>query len=140
MGCDIHLILEKKIGANWVGVSLFNGFHTRNYPHTVYPIAVDRSYARFSALAGVRGDGPPPRGVPDDISVLAKSIVDEYGNDGHSHSWLPLVDATKIFMATNFRPGFEPDELPWCEWPTNYFFNVDDTEANHHRLVFFFDN
>src|SRR5207237_392615 len=102
MGCDIHMVLERKTEGGWLGIHNFPYYDNRN-GHD-FPLAKDRNYDRFAALAGVRGEGPEARGMPADASPLAKYDSDECGPDGHSHSWLPLKDAAQIFLKTERNP------------------------------------
>jgi len=128
MGCDIHAAVEKKVGDHWVMIDRLE------YPQK----AVERNYKRFSALAGVRGTGPDPKGLPEDISESAKLFVEEWEGDGHSHSFLELTEAAKIFLATDFdRDGDFKNK-----YPLSYFFDIDDekVQVGHYRLVFWFDN
>lgn len=66
----------------------------------------NRNYDVFAMLADVRngygfagcdtGDGfrpiASPRGLPLDVSKILRVRADEYGADGHSHSWLLLSE------------------------------------------------
>lgn len=123
MGCDIHGTIERKVDDKWVMVEPFPQ-DTR-----------DRNYVRFALLAGVRGDGPTARGIPDDVSVSTKLHIDDWGVDGHSHSWLPLNEAAKIWLKTEWdKPSMAID------YPTSHYFDVDDDDPNEHRVVFWFDN
>ena len=129
MGCDIHTVIERKvtsprINARWVAVAI------------EHDASRSRNYDRFAALAGVRGDGPEPRGLPDDASDTALTLADDWGADGHSHSWLPLDEAAALYLATEFNPSEFVQKYPASE-----FFGVerpDDTDE--YRLVFWFDN
>ncbi len=81
MGCDIHWFVERqRDDGAWEVVSEADG------PH--------RYYNLFFALAGVRyGTAVPiaePRGLPDDVSDEVKRDSDDWGCDGHSHSWHTL--------------------------------------------------
>ena len=62
MGADIHGVVEKRVRLDgvdkWVAVSFLR------YPDK----GKERNYTRFAALAGVRGDGPRPKGAPGDMS------------------------------------------------------------------------
>lgn len=134
MGCDIHMVLERRVcDGKWVGVHNFPYYRTIKWHN--FPLATDRNYDRFSALAGVRGEGPEPRGVPDDASDLARLQIEEWGSDGHSHSWLPLKDAAAIFLSTERNLDDHARK-----YPTEHFFNVDPASADSYRLVFWFDN
>lgn len=99
MGCDIHFVIERKLGDRWVGV--YSTESTPRLPtiggrmvddlYDRYPPFKERNYAFFARLAGVRGDGPDPLGLPEDVSDLAHL---EFANDGdmHSHSYLPYEE------------------------------------------------
>lgn len=57
----------------------------------------DRNYALFGILAGVRNSDEAssisnPRGLPLDVSIEVKNDSDNYGIDGHSHSWVTLQE------------------------------------------------
>lgn len=132
MGCDIHGWIEKRVGNKWVA---YRELEKRPYSlDDIDPRA--RNYARFAALAGVRGDGPDPKGLPLDISETTQFWVDEWDTDGHSHSWLSLDEAARIFLDTEW----EPSEFA-RKWPATSFFGVDyEQDAPLYRLVFWFDN
>lgn len=123
MGCDIHALVERKIDDKWVMVD-------RLKRESRY-----RNYARFAALAGVRGNGPSPKGLPDDVSDSGMLHANEWGEDGHSHSYLPLKEAASIFLSTETCPTQYETKCP-C----SAFFDVEDCDADAHRLVFWFDN
>lgn len=125
MGCDIHIALERKVGNKWVMV---------NVMHWDRP-CTKRDYRRFAALAGVRGEGPAPRGVPADVSDSAKLLIDDWGDDGHSHSWMTIEEAVPIFLATERVP----DEYGRT-YPLGHYFGIDRAEHKSHRIVFFFDS
>lgn len=133
MGCDIHMVLERKVNDKWLGLHDFpygsGGWKAR-----------DRNYQRFNAIAGVRGDGPMlPRGLPSDISDLGKFIVDDYGSDGHSHTYLSLREALPIFLATEYwAPNNEREHAE--KYTASYFFDVEEDEVDEHRLIIYFDN
>jgi hypothetical protein len=152
MSCDIHCILERRVGDKWVAWDTFQG-HTSDYrkvtdPVGGYsrPVTTGQNYKRFAALAGVRGYGPAPRGLPEDISETTRAHVAKWGIDGHSHSWLPMAEAAKIYAATEYWRKDEQVADSWGKkFPTSFFFNIDtsqgsDNKAEDFRLVFWFDN
>ncbi|MEC9268511.1 MAG: hypothetical protein VX464_20800 [Pseudomonadota bacterium] len=141
MGCDIHLVMERKVGDAWVAVDTFRSYHEQP-GHTedasrrrVWPAATSRNYRRFAALAGVRGPGPDPRGVPEDMSETARFLVEDWAEDGHSHTWLPVDEAAKVFRDTEYG---ELDE--WARnYPASFYFDMDEKPEDH-RLIIWFDN
>ena len=133
MGCDIHMIVEEKINGKWVAVSIPSGFMSSSNWHQ--PPCLDRNYQRFSALAGVRGTGPSPRGAPVDASETTMALIDEWDIDGHSHSYLPLDEAAQIFMDT-CNPQLDKFN---AMYPIEHFFVGCEFGAER-RLVFWFDN
>lgn len=140
MGCDIHLVVERRVKDKWIAVNTMNSHQHIQYAKEErdwsMPAARSRNYMRFAALAGVRGEGPPPRGLPDDLSETARFLVEDYGVDGHSHSWLPLDEACKIFAATQLPPLSDH----FAVYPASYFFEVESNSLADHRLIFWFDN
>jgi len=138
MGCDIHLVLERKYNDVWIGVDTFNS-HTSAIDHNFsFPVAKVRNYDRFAALASVRGEGPLPKGIPDDISQTSKYLIDYWGKDGHSHSWLPLKEAVDIFIKTDHE---KPKKDSFGEeYPSYHYFFVEKEDIDNHRLIFWFDN
>lgn len=145
MGCDIHLCLEKKYKDRWVMIDNFKGFRDFYSGTYAFREAQQRNYARFAALAGVRGDGPDPVGWPEDASDGAMLMSESYGRDGHSHSWVGLEVAALVFEGT---AGDKPDWMKG-EWDSySRFFGLEigeadegyDGPASDYRVLFFFDN
>lgn len=141
MGCDIHLIVERQVGDKWIAVRLLDGYHNHIDGKWSSPAARSRSYERFAALAGVRGDGPVAKGLPDDLSETARFLIDDYGSDGHSHSWLPVEEAVDIFLKTQWKPETNLSEFN-RKYPAYFYFGLEESDLNkaRHRLVFWFDN
>lgn len=139
MGCDIHLVMEVKDGDRWIARQIYEGFH-RNYVKAgendwASPACRSRNYTRFAALAGVRGDGPEPKGIPSDASETTMYLIKQWGRDGHSHSFLPIDEAVSIFAATQF-----PELSGYAQkYPASYFFNHEERDGEA-RIVFWFDN
>lgn len=109
MGADIHIILEQKRAVShkkvaWVGIrnfgdsfepSCFSDRFVREDSRSASPMFFtlsERRYTFFAALAGVRGEGPAPKGLPDDISDLARSAHITWGLDAHSESWATVEE------------------------------------------------
>jgi hypothetical protein len=81
LGCDIHVIAQRKIAGKW-----------ENIPGEFLE---DRAYRRFGFLANVRNYSavPPiskPRGLPDDYATDDEDCGKLL--DTHSNSWLPLAE------------------------------------------------
>lgn len=110
MGCDIHLYHEIKRAGKWLAGDTWVEEVDGDYIHFDSPyesrLYTDRNYAVFSMLADVRngygfagsdtGDALvpmfEPRGVPDDACRQYRRKCDDYGVDGHSHSWATLQE------------------------------------------------
>jgi len=124
MGCDIHGWIEKNVNGKFIAVDRLT--------------ADDRDYRRFALLAGVRDYNKEslahPLGVPDNVSESAGYDIETWSSDGHSHSYISIKDAAKIFSETSCRE---------VNFPEYTFFNVDpddENEIDKYRLVFWFDN
>ncbi len=134
MGCDIHGTVEKKIGSKWIMV---NRLHYKQE-------CMRRDYHRFAALAGVRGDGPHPKGLPVDMSESTRLFVEEYGSDGHSQSYMDLVEAANLFLKLdNLIDDYSH------KYPVSHYFDMDmeeiceecgQSKQGEYRFIFFFDN
>lgn len=135
MGCDIHTVIERRVAKG-----------TNGNPDKWVAVAIDpegsrdRSYERFAALAGVRGEGPEPLGMPDDASDTAALLARDWGDDGHSHSWLPIAEAAAIYLATDSRDDPHGLRQKYPMWDYFEISAEDPEEWPDHRLVFWFDN
>lgn len=105
MGCDIHFFVEtKQQDGSWKihGEFELDGTSVDDWLiQKDRPLYTGRCYNLFAILADVRngrgfagtktGEGfnpiSLPRGVPDDASKEYKAIVEQWGYDGHSHSY-----------------------------------------------------
>lgn len=101
MGCDIHVYTEKKLdNGKWWCCDHFqlNEYYDESDPDdgerivNIVPIYNGRDYALFETLAGVRAyygneQMDEPRGLPKDVSKIVQEESDNWGSDGHSHSW-----------------------------------------------------
>ena len=167
MGCDIHMVLERKYEGKWVGlhsyvvrpkaVSVFiqgeTGWDTADAAHVSYR-ADSRNYSLFRALAGVRGESPfgnEPKGTPEDASDLAHMFAEEYGDDGHSHSWSLLPEFLKCYGWAKFGEDSEEHKqaaldaiagkVPYAELFEEVTGIYDeDKPLTDYRIVYFFDN
>lgn len=134
MGCDIHLCVERYEPEieRWVLHRTFDGLDSLH--GFTLPAARKRNYNRFSALAGVRGDGPEALGLPMDCSVDTRAYMS--CPDYHSHSWKPIEDAAQVFLDTEFeeiRKRFEGS-------PAYFYFGYEAEIDGRCRVVFAFDN
>ena len=120
MGADIHMYVEKRMpSGNWVCVRNLNESIDSSGLHVMYQDRIasnakfhaywelrSRNYELFVALAGVRGDGPEPRDLPQDVSEYVQAEYDGWGSDAHSASWYSARDFVRIYTNT----GVEVDE------------------------------
>lgn len=149
MGADIHMVLEKKTETGWVGIHDFGWEILHALSAQMYSVhfpARERNYDRFAALAGVRGSGPSPKGMPDDVSELARMHIDADGDDGHSHTHYTIREAAEIFGRTSGQTPVaaqvaakllnEPKPRPPCE----KYFGIDEDVVDAYRVVIWFDN
>ncbi len=92
MGCDIHGFWEvKDHTGNWMAIDTINP---------------GRNYDWFGAIAAVRGGpdiGTAGRGVPDDASGAYRDMVDQWGVDLHSHTWLTPSEVQEACQEMNRR-------------------------------------
>jgi len=123
MGTDIHGWTERNVKGRWIAVAKLTSPHGHA-----------RNYKRFAALAGVRGEGPVPRGLPVDIADTTKYHVDDWGADGYCHSWLPLAEALLIFQQTE-RHSDTVTLRSHFGLQIDFLAPLDD-----YRLVFWFDS
>lgn len=140
MGCDINGLIERRVNGKWICWRTLNCIHsTDGLPSESFqsPAALDRNYGRFAALAGVRGDGPQARGLPDDASDTAVHLFETQGD--HTPSWLPIKDATRIFSETEHHTLRDFDQ----QYPAYFYFGLEDEiegMPDDFRLVFWFDS
>lgn len=103
MGCDIHIVVERRWEGRWVGVRTDQGYATAGYdePKAAWttPAVGSRDYDFFARLAGVRGPGPAPLGIPSDASDLTLALTSAWEGDGHSFSHLPLKEFAERWCA-----------------------------------------
>ncbi|MHA1286396.1 MAG: hypothetical protein ACTSPB_03215 [Candidatus Thorarchaeota archaeon] len=120
MGCDIHMYVEVKKNDLWekAGKIFDYPYYDPDAPSQIgedgyewNPRKTDepymgRNYDLFAILANVRNGygfaGIPtgrgfkpidmPRGLPRDVSKEIKKLSDEWGLDGHSHSYFTLKE------------------------------------------------
>lgn len=143
MGCDIHGHIEVKIKGKWEHYSVPN---------------LNRNYHLFAKSAGVRnyeGSGitpiAEPRGLPKDLSVVTRLSAKQWGDDGHSHSWLNASELAELIefhslesKATGGDVFDVYDEWGWLEGNGfGSFAKYPDLRPRwieDLRFVFWFDN
>lgn len=154
MGADIHWVIERRVGSKWIGVLTDDGPKpARNLDdvdyYKRYAVFDHRNYNFFANLAGVRGEGPEPRGVPDDASETTQVLVEGWDCDGHSHSWCSLRDfmlawlkTLDVPLVTEYLDARATGDTTACnQILTNLagVYELDGDEENY-RVVFWFDN
>ncbi|GJM01925.1 MAG: hypothetical protein DHS20C08_04260 [Rhodomicrobium sp.] len=138
MGCDIHIVLEKKVHeTEWLGLYCTDDLPSRR------PVFAQRNYDFFAALANVRGRGDNyPRGLPSDISRLAWLKFSECPTDNHSSSNMALSEFIEIWKTSIFeKEPFYSDELGIRANYIEYdLFQLHAEPDDQYRVVFWFDN
>ena len=172
MGADIHFTIEHRDphdGLGWVGVFWSDAPHSppsyntsflydqkrhanheaayRDLDHGVHPFGRlgRRDYDFFARLAGVRGDGPEPNGVPSDASALTQRCVMRWEGDGHSHGHMTLREFVKRkiinddSLAEAAKSKLQGND-PIAEYLGDCVNDDDITLDDNTRVVFWFDN
>jgi len=151
MGCDIHLFAEKKENGVWISIDKYTPNPEFGKYHDEKEFVIDhadriytkgRNYNLFCALAGVRGFhfyGEPsiisePKGLPEDCCTEIKTESDNYGADGHSHSWNTLKELEDFDWS-----GYGETVV---EFKKEVFPKLKEASADPEnvRIVYFFDN
>lgn len=163
MGCDIHIVLERKNTdtGEWVGVRDYRGFSAKlldiergegTYEYAWFTLCL-RDYSFFNDLCGVRGSGSSfgfyARGLPEDASALSLMRLSADDPDLHSHSWLDMKQLSGPLAANKAPEGDVPTLV--MERMGNSGYNlgllrewvddeIEDGTIDEWRLVFAFDN
>lgn len=151
MGCDIHYTIEMLDDGEWRhmldsdAIWLVSGGYD-----TCWRALQARDYGFFAALAGVRGDGPEPNGVPEDATPKTQDAIERWGDDGHSHGWLPLEtfalrklqgsDLSAAAVGQLAGKSAFAELLKRAKVPNDYFAQHLQLEAPTMRVIFWFDN
>lgn len=160
MGCDIHIILERKDTerCRWVGLRQLGHLPSKALglvPESKLPWVTwrikNRDYAFFAALAQVRGEddqGYEARGFPEDMSELSQYVLGD-DDDLHSASWLtakelaPPLLRVKEGVTTSTRVhdkllGVDEEEFTVLHrWIDD---DITPENIDEWRIVFAFDN
>ena len=172
MGADIHFTIEHRDphdGLGWVGVFWSDADYSprsyntsflydqnrntnpemgyRDLDHGVHPFGRlgRRDYEFFARLAGVRGDGPEPNGVPPDASALTQRCVMRWEGDGHSHVHMTLHEFVKRkiisddSLAEAAKSKLQGGD-PIAEFLGDYVNDDDITLDDNTRVIAWFDN
>ena len=145
MGADIHFVIEYKNPKTnrWIGI-----FDTGNpfidlYRGMENPIRKLRSrdYEFFARLAGVRGEGPEPNGIPQDISELTAMSIEDWKSDGHSHSHRPLEEFIALKLGIS-EAEIIANKLTNAHNEIRLFIGPVRIlpDIRRYRVVFWFDN
>lgn len=171
MGADIHFTIEHRDPSDdlgWVGVFWSDAPHSPpSYSHTAYDnnanISAEeqrrrmdhgvhpfgrlgrRDYKFFARLAGVRGEGPEPNGVPSDASALTQRCVSRWEGDGHSHVHMTLREFVKRKIITDDSLAEAAKSKlqggdPIAEYLGDYVNDDDITLDDNTRVIAWFDN
>ena len=103
MGCDIHVYREAKINGKYESLDTWVdgdglGYLDIPYEHDNFQ---GRDYGLFTLLATVRGCSEyslDPKGIPEDCCDEVRAVIDGWGVDGHSHSYLTLTELKKLYV------------------------------------------
>jgi hypothetical protein len=163
------MILEKfdKLRGVWVGLHAYDSVHFHSVAQLtgakipdwpwLWSYATTRNYRLFGEICdGVRGEsslGYTERGVPDDVSDLARMKIEDYGDDGHSHSWLYVPEFLAAWGRVHASPEKQAEEdvknlageIAYVSYTPVVTMVLDEANitpetARDYRIVFFFDN
>ena len=127
MGCDIHVVIEEKVGGRWIGVVATDRLNKR-------PVYAQRDYEFFGAIANVRCMGDNfPAGLPYDISDLAWYLFSRYPTDHHSASHMPA----KEFCLIHHKVRPDASRQEHCVYD---LLGLHADDGGEYRVVFWFDN
>jgi len=136
MGCDIHMVMErrKQNEAEWVGAWSSDAMPGGR------PGFARRDYGLFQRF-GVRGYRDDckivyPRNIPEDVSRLAWSEYMRCPTDYHSASHCTPTEFAEAWLAEN-----PDDNGVRAEFALYDMFGIESGEERYeYRLVFWFDN
>lgn len=132
MGCDIHIVVERRTKASerWIGL-----YATDHLPGGRPPVA-HRDYDFFAEVAGVRGastSGNHPRNLPEDVSELAWKEYMRCPTDHYSVSHMSVGEFAALHNKVN-------PTISRAEYAVADLLGIFGDEHADHRVVFWFDN
>ena len=172
MGADIHFTIEHRDphdNFGWVGVFWSDAWHSPSRYNTGYMYDQNanitpeeqrrrmdrgvhpfgrlgrRDYDFFARLAGVRGDGPEPNGVPSDVSALTQRYISRWGDNGHSHVHMTLREfikrkiITDVTIADAAKSKLQGDD-PIAEYLGDRIYGDGITLDDNTRVIAWFDS
>lgn len=125
MGCDIHMYVEYKkdlpikdskereekwILGDYFKVNPFNEVWDDESKLERMELYRGRNYGLFATLAGVRDYTDSiipvrePKGIPNDCCHYINKENENWGSDGHTHSWLTLKEIKEYQSTTPTLP------------------------------------
>lgn len=137
MGCDIHVHVEHKVNGIWSKVpdtlGPVNPWYdsTRSQTNINQPNIwdLDRNYALFGVLAGVRSNINPilaPRGIPQDLSQEVFDSYQAWGGDCHTPSYY-LLSELLVGKEYSYMEHAYVDVAGWIKHKDG----IDISESNH---------
>lgn len=117
MGADIHMFVEYKVGDGpWQADKNHKVIEEdEDYQYLEQFPFSGRNYDLFGTLAGVRTEGPEPKGLPKDVSEIIKDNTDDesqYGDD-HSHSYCSFEEFKKALKKCGYKLNKKFDNVTW---------------------------
>ena len=141
MGCDIHIVLERreKGSSEWVGL------WASDWMPNGRPLIAQRDYGFFAEVAQVRGEGTGarifPRNLPKDVSRLAWLMFMRAPTDYHSTSHMTVPEFTAAWFRASDGRSWIRGQQPRPEFAASDLLGVwDDENESDYRVVFWFDN
>lgn len=163
MGCDIHIHVEYKrsIGGevqwlcgDYFRINPYKGYEQYEPDQILVGMCDERNYSRFAILADVRNYAKnpyidDPRGLPDDVTAEVLKDSEQWGIDGHSHSYFTLkelIDYQENIEPLKHRGMISPEAqkaldedgiLPneWCQWTNQAGWAFREWEVENTVLV-----
>lgn len=123
MGCNSHITVEVK---------------DTDYPSLGWQcwaehVMESRCYDLYAAMAGVRGFGPEPKGMPLDRSLVSKCFHDEHSE--HSITWLTPKEYAEAYNAAGMVVSKEWEAILKCLFVLEEVFGEGNV-----RMIIGFDN